>query len=193
MQASVVRRFVPIWRRNGWASLKSLAVKEGDLLPERVVFKTRSDNQWLDVSTDDVFKGKRVALFGLPGAFTPTCSSTHLPRYSELAPELKKNGIDKIVCVSVNDAFVCNAWIKDLKAKDVMILPDGNTTFTKSIGALVDKSSIGFGLRSWRYSMVVNDGKVEKVFCEPDQEGDPFEVSDADTMLAYLKGKQSKA
>jgi thioredoxin-dependent peroxiredoxin len=166
-----------------------------------IVFKTRVRDEsvggsnpfrWQDRTTQEIFGGKRVIVFSLPGAFTPTCSSTHLPRYEELYDELKGLGIDEIYCVSVNDAFVMFQWGKNMGAEKVKLLPDGNGEFTRKMGMLVDKSNLGFGLRSWRYSMVVNDGTIEKVFAEPGHsdncETDPFEVSDADTMLAYLKG-----
>lgn len=159
--------------------------REGQKVPS-VTFKTRQNNVWADVTTDELFKGKTVAVFSLPGAFTPTCSSTHLPRYNELAGVLKENGVDTIVCISVNDAFVMNAWAKDQEATNVTLIPDGNGEFTAGMGMLVDKSAIGFGKRSWRYSMLVKDGVVEKQFIEPEIEGDPFEVSDADTMLRYI-------
>jgi thioredoxin-dependent peroxiredoxin len=166
-----------------------------------VTFKTRvrdesigGDNpfRWHDLTTDDIFAGKRVVLFSLPGAFTPTCSTSHLPRYEELYDEFKSLGIDSIVCLSVNDAFVMYQWGKHQGASKVFLLPDGNGDFTRKMGMLVNKDNLGFGMRSWRYSMVVDDGKIEKVFVEPDFGDscatDPFEVSDADTMLAYLKG-----
>jgi glutaredoxin-like protein len=159
--------------------------QEGKRIPE-VVFKTRNGTDWEDVSTDQLFKGKKVIVFSLPGAFTPTCSSTHLPRYNELAPVFRKQGIDDIVCLSVNDAFVMNEWKKDQSAENVKIIPDGNGEFTEAMGMLVDKRSLGFGKRSWRYSMLVNDGMIEKMFIEPEVDGDPFEVSDADTMLDYI-------
>jgi glutaredoxin-like protein len=149
-------------------------------------FRTRQDGQWKDVTTDELFKGKTVVVFSLPGAYTPTCSSTHLPRYNELAPVFFENGVDSIVCVSVNDAFVMNEWGKDQECENVTLLPDGNGEFTAGMGMLVDKSDLGFGKRSWRYSMLVKDGVVDKMFIEPQKEGDPFEVSDADTMLAYV-------
>lgn len=159
--------------------------REGQKVPN-VTFKTRSEGDWKDVTTDDIFKGKKVAVFSLPGAFTPTCSSTHLPRYNDLAGEFAKNGVDNIVCLSVNDAFVMDAWAADQEAENITLIPDGNGEFSKGMGMLVDKSAIGFGPRSWRYSMIVNDGTIEKMFIEPDKPGDPFEVSDADTMLNYL-------
>jgi glutaredoxin-like protein len=159
--------------------------REGQKVPN-VTFHTRQNDAWVDVTTDDIFKGKTVVLFALPGAFTPTCSSSHLPRYNELAPVFKANGVDDIVCLSVNDTFVMNAWGKDQEAENVTLIPDGNGEFTAGMGMLVDKSELGFGKRSWRYSMLVRDGVIEKMFIEPDVPGDPFEVSDADTMLNYI-------
>ena len=161
---------------------------EGKRVPN-VTFKTRANNQWQDVTTDEVFKGKTVVAFSLPGAYTPTCSSTHLPRYNELAGVLKANGVDEIVCLSVNDAFVMNEWKQDQEAGNITLLPDGNGEFTAGMRLLVDKSSLGFGKRSWRYSMLVRNRVIEKMFIEPDQGGDPFEVSDADTMLKYINPK----
>jgi peroxiredoxin len=169
-----------------------------------VVFKTRVRDEsvggpnpfrWQDVTTQEIFGGKRVVVFSLPGAFTPTCSSTHLPRYEELYNEILAQGVDAIICISVNDAFVMYQWGKAQGAEKVFLLPDGNGEFTRKMGMLVDKSNLGFGMRSWRYSMVVNDGTIEKIFVEPDYGDncptDPFEVSDADTMLAYLKGAKA--
>ncbi|MGE0873470.1 MAG: glutathione peroxidase [Burkholderiales bacterium] len=164
---------------------------EGRKVPQ-VTFRTRQQGDWKSVTTDDIFKGRTVAVFSLPGAFTPTCSSTHLPRYNELAPVFKANGVDEIVCISVNDAFVMNEWAKDQEAENVTLLPDGNGEFTDGMGMLVDKADLGFGKRSWRYSMLVKDGVVEKMFVEPQKPGDPFEVSDADTMLAYINPKAKK-
>jgi glutathione-dependent peroxiredoxin len=158
---------------------------EGQRIPD-VTFRTRQNGAWRDVTTADVFKGKRVVVFALPGAFTPTCSSSHVPRYNELAPAFKKLGVDDVVCVSVNDAFVMEAWSKDQGAERLVFLPDGNGEFTEKMGMLVDKRSLGFGPRSWRYSMLVDDGVIKKMFIEPDVEGDPFQVSDADTMLRHL-------
>lgn len=152
----------------------------------RVTFKTRPDDQWRDISTDELFKGKTVVVFSLPGAFTPTCSSTHLPRYNELAPVLRENGVDEILCIAVNDAFVMNQWQAGQDAGNITVIPDGNGDFTEGMGMLVDKRELGFGKRSWRYSMLVKDGVIDKIFIEPQREGDPFEVSDADTMLSYI-------
>jgi peroxiredoxin len=172
----------------------------------QVTFKTRVRDEaidgpnpyrWCDTTSDDIFAGKRVVVFSLPGAFTPTCSSNHLPRYDELYEEFVALGIDAVVCISVNDAFVMFKWGKELGNQNIQLLPDGNGEFTRKMGMLVDKGNLGFGMRSWRYSMVVNDGEIEKCFVEPGFadycDSDPFEVSDADTMLAYLRGAQPVA
>lgn len=159
--------------------------KEGSRVPE-VIFKTRRQGQWVDVSTHELFDGKNVVVFSLPGAYTPTCSSSHLPRYNELVPTFKEHGIDDVVCISVNDGFVMSEWAASQEADRITMVPDGNGEFTQAMGMLVDKRHLGFGMRSWRYSMLVRDGVIEKMFIEPDKEGDPFEVSDADTMLRYL-------
>ena len=166
-----------------------------------VVFKTRVRDEsvegpnpfrWQDVSSDDVFKGKKVVVFALPGAFTPTCSSTHLPGYEANYDEFKAAGIDEVYCLSVNDAFVMYQWGLHQNAEKVKLLPDGNGDFTRGMGMLVKKDNLGFGDRTWRYSMLVDDGEIVKVFSEPGKEDncptDPFEVSDADTMLNYVKG-----
>ena len=165
--------------------------REGERVP-KVTFRVRENNEWRSVTTDELFNGKTVVVFSLPGAFTPTCSSTHLPGYNELAPAFRENGVDAILCVSVNDTFVMNEWAKDQEAQNVVLIPDGNGEFTEGMGMLVDKSDLGFGKRSWRYSMLVRDGVVEKMFIEPEKPGDPFEVSDADTMLAYINANAKK-
>lgn len=169
----------------------------------QVTFKTRvrddaidgpNPYRWRDTTTDEIFSGKRVVVFSIPGAFTPTCSSNHLPRYDELYDEFIALGIDAVVCISVNDAFVMFKWGKELGNQNIQLLPDGNAEFTRKMGMLVDKANLGFGMRSWRYSMLVNDGEIEKCLIEPGFadhcDSDPFEVSDADTMLAYLRGAQ---
>lgn len=168
-------------------------------IPE-TTFKTRVRNdalegpnpfEWKDLNTEDIFKGKKVVLFALPGAFTPTCSSTHLPGFEQHYQEFKKLGVDEVICLSVNDAFVMFQWGKHQGAENVFLLPDGSGDFTRKMGMLVKKDNLGFGARSWRYSMLVEDGEIIKKFVEPgfaDNAGeDPFEVSDADTMLNYLK------
>jgi len=159
--------------------------RSGTRIPS-VTFHTRRGHQWVDVTTDEIFAGKTVVVFSLPGAFTPTCSSTHVPRYNQLVSAFKQQGVDEVVCISVNDTFVMNEWKKTQNADDLTFLPDGNGEFTEGMGLLVDKDVLGFGKRSWRYSMLVRDGVVAKMFIEPEVEGDPFEVSDADTMLAYI-------
>lgn len=170
-----------------------------------VIFKTRVRNEalggdnpyeWKDLSSKEIFDGKKIVLFALPGAFTPTCSTSHLPRYEQLFDEFKKLGVDRIICLSVNDAFVMFQWGKQQGAKNVFLLPDGNGEFTRKMGMLVDKSNLGFGMRSWRYSMYVDNGDVVKMFSEPNFGDncptDPFEVSDADTILNWLKGHLGK-
>lgn len=167
----------------------------------QVIFKTRVRDEsvegpnpfrWQDVSTDEIFTGKRVVVFALPGAFTPTCSSTHLPRFEELYEEFKAEGIDEIYCLSVNDAFVMFQWGRHQGVEKVKLLPDGSAAFTRGMGMLVKKDNLGFGERSWRYSMLVEDGEIVKVFSEAGKENDcptdPFEVSDADTMLTFIRG-----
>jgi glutaredoxin-like protein len=159
--------------------------RTGRRVPQ-VTFHTRRDHEWVDISSDEIFRGRTVVVFALPGAFTPTCSSTHVPRYNQLAPEFRRHGVDEIICISVNDPFVMNEWRREQKAHNVTFLPDGNGDFTRGMGMLVAKNELGFGDRSWRYSMLVEDGVIEKMFIEPDVPGDPFEVSDADTMLACI-------
>jgi len=158
---------------------------EGQQIPD-VTFRTRKEHEWVDVTSAEIFKGKTVVLFSLPGAFTPTCSSSHVPRYNQLAPRFKANGVDEIICVSVNDAFVMNEWKRSQHADRVTFLPDGNGEFSEKMGLLVDKDDLGFGKRSWRYSMLVRDGVIEKMFIEPEEPGDPYGVSDADTMFAHV-------
>ncbi|MGQ8364811.1 glutathione peroxidase [Glaciecola sp. 1036] len=167
------------------SDLNKLESREGQRVPE-VSWPCRVGENWETKNSSDIFNGRKVIVFSLPGAFTPTCSSTHLPRYNQLAGVFKKLGIDEICCVSVNDTFVMNAWLADQESENITMIPDGNGDFTRGMGMLVGKQDLGFGERSWRYSMLVNDGVVEKMFIEPNKPGDPFEVSDADTMLAYL-------
>jgi len=185
-------------------------IKEGDTIPS-VTFKTRTRIEskdenpfdWIDTTSEDYFQGKRIILFSLPGAFTPTCSSTHLPGYEAAYDEMKSLGIDDVYCLSVNDAFVMRQWgliqgleedktVGSLGFKKTKLIPDGSCAFTRGMGfSCVWDSERGFGERSWRYSAVINDMKVEKLFIEgggvtQNSEPDPFEVSDASTMLAYL-------
>jgi peroxiredoxin len=164
-----------------------------------VVFKTRvrdesigGDNpfRWQDVTSDAIFKNRKVVIVALPGAFTPTCSNTHLPGYDAKYQQIIDHGVDEIYCLSVNDAFTMFQWGKHLGIQHVKMLPDGNGDFTRGMGMLVKKENLGFGYRSWRYAMLVEDGRIVKVFSEPGQADnhpeDPFTISDADTMLAYL-------
>lgn len=165
------------------------------------VFKTRIRDEsldkenkykWKDVTTSDIFSDKRIVLFALPGAFTPTCTNSHLPGYEENYQKFKELGIDEVICMSVNDAFVMFNWEQDLDIKNVHMLPDGNAEMTRKLGMLVKKENLGFGERSWRYSMYTEKGAIIKTFIEPgfgdNVEEDPFEVSDAETMLEYLNG-----
>ena len=160
----------------------------GDQVPD-ALFPIRNGEEWLTLTTSDIFKGRKVALFALPGAFTPTCSKSHLPGFSSHAMQLVELGVDKICCLSVNDWFTMEAWREDLKVGDeVMMLPDGNADFTTAMGMLVDKRHLGFGARSWRYSMIVNDLIIEKLFIEDfSDDGDPFKVSSAPSMLEALQ------
>ena len=171
-----------------------------------VTFKTRVRDEavggpnpfrWQDRTSDEIFNGRRVVVFALPGAFTPTCSSTHLPGYEANFEALKAEGVDEVICLSVNDAFVMFQWGRNLGAKNVTLLPDGNAEFTDKMGMLVNKGNLGFGARSWRYSMLVEDGEIVEQFVEDGKsdlcETDPFEVSDADTMLAAIKARNAKA
>lgn len=163
-----------------------LEAREGQNIPQ-VTFPIRHNNEWHSVTTDELFKDQTVVVFALPGAFTPTCSTTHLPRYNELAPVFRDLGVDRVICTSVNDPFVMQSWAEDQNAANIEFLPDGNGDFARNMGMLVEKHELGFGERSWRYSMLVKNGVIEKMFIEPEKPGDPFEVSDADTMLHHLK------
>lgn len=165
--------------------------RTGQRVPQ-VTFKTRRGHEWADLTSDEIFRNKSVIVFSLPGAFTPTCSSSHVPRYNQLVPTFQAQGIDEVVCVSVNDTFVMNEWQDALNAHAIRFLPDGNGEFTAGMGMLVDKAQLGFGQRSWRYSMLVRDGVIEKMFIEAEVEGDPYEVSDADSMLDYLAPQAAK-
>lgn len=169
-----------------------------------VTFHTRVRNEalggpnpfeWKQLTTKDVFGDKRIVLFALPGAFTPSCSDSHLPGYERFYDDFRRLGIDQVICVAVNDAFVMFQWAKSRNIEKVFMLPDGNADFTRRMGMLVDRSSNGMAMRSWRYSMYVNDCAIEKVFAEPDirdnPNGVPVTVSDAETILAYLRGARS--
>ncbi|MEO1988698.1 MAG: peroxiredoxin [Martelella sp.] len=165
-----------------------------------VTFRTRVRDEsiegpnpfrWQDMTSDDYFKGKRVVLFSLPGAFTPTCSTYQLPDFEKLFPEFQAQGIDDIYCMSVNDAFVMNAWAKGQSLEHVKVIPDGSGEFTRKMGMLVNKDNLGFGMRSWRYAAIINDGVVEQWFEEEGFsdmcETDPYSVSSPQNILENLK------
>ena len=158
---------------------------------KRAIPEGKTDYEWIEEDSKDLFEGKRVVLFSLPGAFTPTCSSTHLPGYEARYDEILEQDIDEVYCLSVNDSFVMNAWFADQGIVNVKPIADGNGEFTRHMGMLVEKSAVCFGLRSQRYSAVIDNGRVEMIFCEQGKEdnfaGDPFEVSDVDTMFSYLE------
>ena len=150
---------------------------------------------WKDVTTKELFENKKVVLFSLPGAFTPTCSGQQLPAYDEAFEKFKELGVDDVYCISVNDAFVMNAWARDLQIKNVKMIPDGCGTFTRSMGMLVNKPAQGFGMRSWRYSALIDNMEVKHFNEEPgynnaSADDDTFEVSDADTMIQQIKEAQ---
>lgn len=174
-------------------------MKIGDKIPE-VTFRTRVRDEsvggsnpfrWEDVTSQDYFGGKRVVLFSLPGAFTPTCSTYQLPGFEKAFDEMKGLGIDAIYCMSVNDSFVMNQWAKAQGLKNVKVIPDGSGEFTDKAGMLVRKDNLGFGARSWRYAAIIKDGVVEAWFEEPgrcDNHGeDPYGESSPETVLAWLK------
>lgn len=158
-----------------------------DRVPE-TVFRIRENDDWRDLGYDEIFAGCAVVIFALPGAFTPTCTSTHLPGFVMHADEIKSKGIDDIYCLSVNDWFVMKAWQDSLGIGDqVKMLPDGNADFTAQMGMLVDKRNLGFGDRSWRYAMIVKNGVIDEIFVEDtDDAGDPFNVSGAPQILKFL-------
>jgi peroxiredoxin len=175
--------------------------KVGTTVPQ-VTFKTRvrdesigGDNpfRWQDVTTDDYFAGKRVVVFSLPGAFTPTCSTYQLPGFEDKAETFYNHGIDEIYCISVNDSFVMNKWaqqVVDGGLKNVKVIPDGSGTFTEQMGMLVDKDNLGFGKRSWRYAMIVDNGVITHMFEEPgkcdNHPEDPYGESSPENVLLNL-------
>ena len=136
---------------------------------KRAIPEGEVDYAWVEEDSKDIFENKRVVLFSLPGAFTPTCSSTHLPGYEARYNEILEQDVDEVYCLSVNDSFVMNAWLSDLGVVNVKPIADGNGEFTRHMGMLVEKSAVCFGLRSQRYSMVVDNGRVEMIFCEPNK------------------------
>jgi thioredoxin-dependent peroxiredoxin len=173
---------------------------EGRRVPD-VVFKTRvrdesigGDNpyRWQNLTSRELFGGKRVVVFSLPGAFTPTCSNEQCPAFERMFDDICGAGIDEVICLAVNDAFVMHQWKRHLGVTRVRFIPDGSGDFTRRMGMLVKKDHLGFGLRSWRYVMVVNDGVIEKWLEEPgiNDEGaddDPYTVTDPEVVLSYLR------
>ena len=168
----------------------------------QAIFNTRVRNEksddannfeWIELTTYEIFNGKKVVLFGVPGSFTPACSESHLPGYESEYDALCDLGIDAVICLAVNDAFVMYQWAKSRGISKVFMLPDGNGEFTRKMGMLVDRSSQGMGMRSWRYSMYVDNGEIKQFFEEPgfqdNPPGVPVQVSGADTMLSYLQGE----
>jgi peroxiredoxin len=163
---------------------------EGKKCPN-IVLKTRKIGKWADVSTDDIFKGKKIILFSLPGAFTPVCSEKQLPGFEENYDKLLGLGISEVYCISVNDGFVMNAWADQQKLRKVKVLPDGNADFTRAMNMLVDKKHVGFGQRSWRYCTIINDGVVEKWWQEDGMNNDgndpdPYEQTRPENCIEYL-------
>tara|TARA_A100001015_G_scaffold137074_1_gene152037 strand:- start:1 stop:534 length:534 start_codon:yes stop_codon:yes gene_type:complete len=174
---------------------------EGFVIPKvtfrtRVFDNTKMENRWQDVTTDDYLKGKRVVLFSLPGAFTPTCSTYQLPGFEENYDAIRNQDIDEVYCISVNDAFVMNAWGKDQKIQNVKMIPDGSGNFTRYMGMLIGKNHLGFGMRSWRYMAIINDGIVEKWWQEPGinndgSDDDPYIETTPENCISYLEQKYS--
>ena len=162
-----------------------LESREGSRIPDVTLYRLR-DGAVQRVAAADLFRGRRVIVFALPGAFTPTCSTAHVPGYVARAADFSKVDVDEIICMSVNDPYVMDAWQDAEKARGIAFVADPEGEFTREMGMLVDKRDAGLGMRSWRYSMLVDDGTIEKMFIEPQVPGDPFEVSDAETMLKHL-------
>ena len=164
--------------------------KEQYQVPQ-VEFVFRENGEFVTRTTTDLFDGKRVVIFSLPGAFTPTCSAYQLPGFEEKYDEFAALGIDAIYCLAVNDGFVMNAWAQNQNIEKVTLVPDGNAYFTRSMGYLVNKSNLGFGDRSWRYAAVVDNGIIEKLFVEEglrdNADTDPYEVSTPEAVLEYVK------
>ncbi|THD74984.1 peroxiredoxin [Thalassobius vesicularis] len=173
-------------------------MQAGLKLPD-VTFRTRVRDEsvggpnpfrWQDMTTADYFAGKRVILFSLPGAFTPTCSTYQLPGFEKMAAEFAEKGIDEIYCMSVNDSFVMNKWAQDQGLANVKVIPDGSGEFTRKVGMLVAKDNLGFGMRSWRYAAIINNGIVEAWFEEPGRAdnfgADPYGESSPENLMRYL-------
>lgn len=171
---------------------KTKPLTEGSTVPN-VDFVFREAGEFITRNSSELFSNKRVVIFSLPGAFTPTCSAYQLPGFEEMYDDFQSLGIDDIYCISVNDGFVMNAWANDQNIKNVRLIPDGNASFTRAMGMLVSKSNLGFGSRSWRYAMIVDDNTIEKIFIEPglreNADTDPYEVSTPENVFSYIKSK----
>ena len=165
--------------------------KEDYQIPHEVEFVFRENGEFVNRTAAELFDGKRVVLFSLPGAFTPTCSAYQLPGFEEKYEDFIGSGIDAIYCISVNDGFVMNAWAKDQNIEKVKLIPDGNAYFTRSMGYLVSKSNLGFGDRSWRYAAIVNDRIIEKIWVEEgmrdNADTDPYEVTTPENVMNYIR------
>jgi peroxiredoxin len=170
--------------------MEGIMRREGYQIPQ-VEFIFREAGEFVTRTSAELFNNKRVVIFSLPGAFTPTCSAYQLPGFEENYGAFRDAGIDAIYCISVNDAFVMNAWAQDQNIQNVKLIPDGNAYFTRSMGQLVTKTNLGFGERSWRYAAVVDNGVIEKLFEEParcdNAPEDPYGVSSPDAVLEYVK------
>jgi peroxiredoxin len=179
-----------VFNTNKDTTLEVSMRKENYQIPQ-VEFKFRENGEFVTRTSYDLFDGKKVIVFALPGAFTPTCSAYQLPGFEEKYEEFKTLGIDEIYCISVNDGFVMNAWAQDQNIEKVKLIPDGNAYFTRSMGYLVSKSNLGFGERSWRYAMIVNDRIIEKMFVEEgmrdNADSDPYEASTPEAVLNYVR------
>jgi peroxiredoxin len=180
----------PKFIRRNTKSIEVPMRKEGYQIPQ-VEFVFRENGEFVNRTSDELFKNKKVVVFSLPGAFTPTCSSYQLPGFEEKYEDFQALGIDEIYCISVNDGFVMNAWAQDQNIKNVKLIPDGNAYFTRSMGQLVTKTNLGFGERSWRYAAVVDDGIIEKLFDEAGKQdnaaSDPYEATTPEAVLEYVK------
>jgi len=182
---TVINKFLNRTNKNMEVSMR----REGYEIPQ-VQFVFRESGEFVNKTSADLFNGKRVVIFSLPGAFTPTCSAYQLPGFEEKYDDFIGSGIDDIYCISVNDGFVMNAWAQDQNIEKVKLIPDGNAYFTRSMGMLVNKSNLGFGDRSWRYAAVVNNGIIEKLFVENNKsdnaDTDPYEVTTPDSVFEYV-------
>ena len=169
-----------------------MTIQIGDRIPNATLAQATAEGP-KPVSTDDIFAGKTVALFAVPGAFTPTCSARHLPGFKDHLADIQGKGVDTVACISVNDAFVMNAWGKSQNLNNVKLIPDGSSEFTRKMGMLVHKDNLGFGMRSWRYAAIINDGQIEQWFEEEGYsdncDSDPYGVSSPQNIMEKLKAK----